>query len=94
MLVVLDGEAVACEVKSSWTSLRQSHIADFVSLAARLRPNTALLAVMDTGEGPKADLAGAEKTLSEQGIKFELLTLDKYKPEDDPYLRFEGGYYL
>jgi hypothetical protein len=94
LLVLLDGEAVVCEVKSSWTSVRQSHIADFVSLAGRLRPNTALLAVMDTGAGPKTELAGAEKTLSEQGINFELLTLDKHEPDDDSYLRFNGGYYL
>ncbi len=38
LLVLLDGRAMLCEVKSSWHGLRPSHIADFAKLASRLRP--------------------------------------------------------
>jgi hypothetical protein len=47
LLVILDGQAMLCEVKSSWHGLRPAHIADFVALAPRLRPDIALLAVME-----------------------------------------------
>ena len=49
LLVVLDGQAILCEVKFSWHSLRSA--TDFVALARRLRPDTALLAVH--GGGPR-----------------------------------------
>jgi hypothetical protein len=89
LLVVLDGQAVLCEVKSSWRSLRLSHIIDFVALASRLRPNVALLAVMEVGSGPADELAAAKKQLDDEGIKFELLTPSEYEVEDDPYLQFD-----
>jgi hypothetical protein len=88
LLVLLDGEAMLCEVKSSWHALRPTHIKDFVALASRLRPDTALLAVMEAGPGPAADLAAARAQLAAEGIKFELLTPDLYMPADDPYLHF------
>lgn len=89
LLILLDGRAILCEVKSSWRSLRLSHIAEFVALANRLRPDTALLAVMEAGSGPVAQLAAAQKQLADEGIEFELLTPEAYKPEDDPYLNFD-----
>jgi hypothetical protein len=61
----------------------------FVALAHRLRPDTALLAVMETGLGPAADLAVAREQLAAERIKFEMLTLDAYMPRDDPYLHFD-----
>jgi hypothetical protein len=91
LLVVLDGQAMLCEVKSSWHGLRPAHIIDFVALASRLRPDTALLAVMEAGQGPAADLAAARAQLAAEGIEFELLTLDTYRPRDDPYLHFDDG---
>jgi hypothetical protein len=89
LLVVLDGRAILCEVKSSWNSLRPTHIIEFVALARRLRPETALLAVMETGIGPAADLLAAQKQLAEEGIEFELLTPNAYEDWDEPYLRFD-----
>jgi hypothetical protein len=85
----VDGQAMLCEVKSSWHSLRPSHIADFVALARRLRPDTALLAVMDAGSGAADYLATAQEQLADEGIKFELLTTDTYMPADDPYIHFD-----
>lgn len=90
LLVVLDGQAILCEVKSSWRSLRSAEIADFVALARRLRPDTALLAVMDDSAGrPTADIAERQAQLATEGIKFELLTGNAYKPQDDRYLHFD-----
>jgi hypothetical protein len=84
--VVLDGEAMLCEVKSSWRSLRPSHIKDFVALAIRLRPNIALLAVMDVGSGPESEMATARAQLAVEGIEFELLTLEVKTWKMVPYL--------
>jgi hypothetical protein len=89
LLVILDGHALLCEVKSSWHGLRPAHITDFVALARRLRPDTALLAIMEKGPGPVADLAAAQTRLADEGIGFALLTPDVYMPLDDPYLHFD-----
>lgn len=89
LLVVLDGQAMLCEIKSSWHGLRSSHVEDFISLANRLRPDIAMLAVMEVGPEPRIDLAAARTQLAAAGINFELLTLDKHTPRDDPYLHFD-----
>ena len=86
LLIFLDGKALFCEVKSSWRSLRLSHITDFVTLAKRLRPDTAMLAVMEGGTGPSAELEAAQAQLNAEGIEYALLTLDMYKLGDDPFL--------
>jgi len=88
LLVILDGQAILCEVKSSWHSLRRSHITDLIALASRLRPDIAMLAVMEAGSGPAADLDQARNQLAAEGIRFELLTPDQYNLNDDPYLPF------
>jgi hypothetical protein len=85
LLVVLDGRAMLCEVKSSWQGLRPADLEDFVALAIRLRPDTAMLAVMEAGPGP-ADLAAVRAQLATERIEFGLLTPDAFMPEDDPYL--------
>lgn len=89
LLVILDGQAILCEVKSSWHSLRLTDISDFVALAIRLRPDTALLAVMEVGAGPVADLLAAKERLAVEGIHFELLTPNASENWDDPYLYFD-----
>jgi hypothetical protein len=91
LLVILDGQGMLCEVKSSWRDLRPSRIANFVALASRLRPDIALLAVMEVGPGPEAALTAARAQLAAERIDFELLTLDRYMPRDDPYLDLFGG---
>jgi len=88
LLVILDGQATLCEVKSSWHGLRPTHITDFVALASRLRPDTALLAVMEAGPGPATALAAARAQLAAERIELALITLDTYMPRDDPYLYF------
>jgi hypothetical protein len=78
LLVILDGRAMLCEVKSSWRGLRAADIVDFVELASRLRPDTALLAVMEVGAGPEAEISAARTQLAAEGIEFELLTPNQY----------------
>ena len=88
LLALVDGMAVLCEVKSAWRSLRPVHIDNLVALATRLRPDIAILAVMEEGKGtnPTAKLEEARTHLAAQGIKFELLTPAEYKVDDEPYL--------
>jgi len=89
LLAVVDGRAVVCEVKSSWNSLRATDILTLVELAKRLRPDVALLAVMERGVGLKPQLDAAKKELADVGIEFRLFTIDNYDVSDDPYLTFE-----
>ena len=90
LLILLDGNAWLCEVKASWRSLRPSHIVDFVALARRLRPDTALLAVMEAGPSElQVNIAEATAQLAAEGIGFELLTLDSFRPADDPYMHVD-----
>jgi hypothetical protein len=86
LLAVVDGESILCEVKSAWRSLRAAHIEDFVHLAKRLRPDRAILAVMEKGSHLDEEMWTAETALKADGIQFELLTLANYSVEDDPYL--------
>lgn len=88
LLVILDSQAILCEVKSSWHSLRLTDISDFVALAIRLRPDVALLAIMEAGVGSVEHLTIARKQLDDEGIEFELLTPDEYAAYDEPYLNF------
>ncbi|MDO8431345.1 MAG: hypothetical protein Q7S58_02940 [Candidatus Binatus sp.] len=93
LLAILDGQTFLCEVKSSWHGLRASQVAKFVALAKRLRPDIALLAVMEAGPGPRrtaADLDTARSQLAAEQIEFQLLTPDPHKQEDDPYLQFDA----
>jgi hypothetical protein len=90
LIVILDGQAVLCEVKSSWHSLRLSHVSDFVALASRLRPDVALLAVMEVGAGPVTEIEAARAQLAAEGIKFELLTPGGQNLEYVPYLLVES----
>lgn len=86
LLAVVDGESLLCEVKSAWRSLRAAHIEDFVHLAKRLRPDRAILAVMEKGSRLDEEMRTAETALKADGIQFELITLANYSVEDDPYL--------
>jgi hypothetical protein len=90
LLVLSDGEAIVCEVKNSWRALRLSDIDDLVALAICLRPDRALLAVMENGEGPVGELAAARNKLEAQGIAFELMTVRSDQAYDDPNLPSPG----
>lgn len=86
LLAIVDGESILCEVKSAWRSLRAVHIEDFILLAKRLRPDRAILAVMEKGSRLDEEVRMAEIALKADGIQFELLTLANYSVKDDPYL--------
>lgn len=86
LLVVVDGESVLCEIKSAWRSLRTDDLTSFVALAKRMRPDRAILAIMEKGGKLEAEIRAAERELSDASIKFELLTPDTYQPEDEPFL--------
>src|SRR3954452_8585475 len=68
LLVLRDGQAILCEVKSSWSHLRASDIAKLVSLSKRLRPDVALLAVMDDNTTLRTEQRSAEAELKALGI--------------------------
>lgn len=85
ILMVCDGKTYVAEVKSSWASLRASDIDDLAALALRLKPDTALLAVMDTGEEQKAKIEEVRAGLSSSGIRLDLLTLEHAPLSDAPY---------
>jgi hypothetical protein len=86
LLVIVDGEAVLCEVKSAWRSLRTDDLTSFVALARRIRPDRAILAIMEKGGKLEAEIEAAGRELGEVSIKFELLTPDTYQPENVPFL--------
>jgi hypothetical protein len=86
LLAVVDGEAIICEVKSAWRSLRPSHLKDFVAQAKHLKPDRAVLAVMEDGNRLADEIAAATAELATVGIRFELLTTSKYRVDDDPFL--------
>lgn len=86
ILALIDGEAVLCEVKSAWRSLRAVHVDALVELAKRLRPDRVVLAVMEGGVGHKNKVEEAKTQLSHEGIELELLTTAQYRAEDDPWL--------
>ena len=86
LLVLRDGQALLCEVKSSWSHLRSSDIAKLVSLSKRLRPDIALLAVMDGNTTLVAEQQAAERELKAVGIEFQVMKFDRDVDQDDPYL--------
>jgi hypothetical protein len=90
LLIVADGVCYLCEVKSSWTSVRPSDVDNLLSLAERLRPDVALLAVMETGEGLTDKIEQARASLDELGISFEVITDNARDDWDDPYLFVEA----
>ncbi|MCG2644294.1 MULTISPECIES: hypothetical protein [Bradyrhizobium] len=86
LLVLTDGKSLLCEVKSSWNSLRRPHVDSLIDQALHLRPDIAMLAVMDTRQGRPKFLDQATTKLNDAGIDFELLTTDKFGPEHRPFL--------
>ena len=85
LLVISDGHAILCEVKSSWRLVQDTDVNDFSALALRVRPDRALFAVMEDGIGPARAIEQARKELSIAGVEFTIMTPgpDRY---DSPYL--------
>ena len=87
LIALVDGEVLLCEVKASWRALNSSDIPKLVSLAKRLRPDIALLAVMEGPGGPADQLAAAKTDLQAEGIEFRVMTLESNQDAyDSPYL--------
>lgn len=86
LLVVIDGKAVLCEVKSSWSVVTKADIRKLVALAQRLRPDVAILAIMEDGAGLAAEIDEARTDLGASGIDLELLTWRPDEILDGPYL--------
>jgi hypothetical protein len=89
LLLVIDGRTFLCEVKSSWRVLRPSDITSLIALAIRLRPDVALIGVMETGSGPVTEFQSAAAQLSAQGVEFQLVTLDGHNHQDGPHLHVD-----
>lgn len=89
LLVVVDGKALLCEAKSSWSRLRAAHVEKLVDLAIRLRPDVALLGIMQAGAGLTKELEAAKARLSAEKIEFRLVTPSVRSLEDGPYLHFD-----
>ncbi len=86
LLVVADGLSYLCEVKSSWASLRRSDVSKLVEIAKRLRPDVAVLAIMEPGSYLEAEIVAAETELSAEGIRWELVIWSADDEQDEPYL--------
>jgi hypothetical protein len=86
LLVVADGKTSLCEVKSSWRDARPSEIDKLRDLALRLRPDRAVLAVMEQGEGPTGKIPEVRALLAEAGITLEVITPQANGQLDGPYL--------
>jgi hypothetical protein len=86
LLVIRDGKIIFCEVKSSWRGLSARKLEQFVEVAERLRPDIALLAVMEGGREIGERLDAAQQRLARSGIAFELLNTDRYQVDFDPFL--------
>jgi hypothetical protein len=86
LFAIVDGESILCEVKSAWRGLRTVHLEGFVNLAKRLRPDRAILAVMEDGTRLDEEIRKAESCLNADDIKFELLTPANYRVHDAPFL--------
>lgn len=86
LLAVADGRALLCEVKSSWSVVTGADIRKLADLAQRLRPDVAMLAVMDSGERLSDELSRARTELHAAGIELRLLTWRPDEFVDGPYL--------
>jgi hypothetical protein len=87
LLAIVDGVTILCEVKSSWRGVRSADIDSLVSLAKRLRPDQAILAVMEEGGSRfEEKIEAALSELAAEGIALEVLTPSTYRVEGDPFL--------
>ncbi len=86
LLAVVDGRTYLCEVKSSWASTRRSDIEKLVELAKRLRPDVAMLAVMEDKKELEDAILAAKQALEPVGVQFKLMTWREAHQMDDVYL--------
>ena len=86
LLVLVDGRALLCEAKSSWRDVRPGELDKLADLALRLRPDIALLAVMETGNGLAGKFTEIRTRLAVANIDFEIVTPPSKGEYDDPFL--------
>src|SRR3546814_7584137 len=72
LLMVVDGTSIVAEVKSSWAVMRKSDVTALGDIAKKIRPDVALLAVMDTGKKHREALEALGSELREAGIKLQV----------------------
>ena len=85
LMAIVDGNTLLCEVKSSWR-FKPIELTELVNLAVRLRPDVAVLAVMERGTGQTGDLEAARAILATHDIRFEVLTPENVRDDDYVYL--------
>ena len=84
LIVVVDGLVYFCEVKSS---IRDFNVEKFVNTAERIRPDVALLAVMEDSTQKLTNVfQTAVKRLAAIDVRTELMTLQEGDLRDDPHL--------
>jgi hypothetical protein len=85
----VDGRTHLCEVKSSWRDVRPGELDKLAGLALRLRPDVAVLAVMEAGAGPADKIAEVRAQLLAANIALEILTPRPDGEYDDPFLPYD-----
>lgn len=86
LLIVSDQSTIVAEVKSSWAGVRTADIIALGDTAKRLRPDIALLAVMDNAQRHTSALQDLKAELEVLGVRLQVMTLDTNPFEDAPYL--------
>ena len=84
LITVVDGLVYLCEVKSS---SRGFSVEKFIEIAKRIRPDVALLAVMENPTSTLVeDFQAAKERLAAVDIRTQLMTLQDGEIQEDPYL--------
>ncbi|MCY1076002.1 hypothetical protein [Archangium lansingense] len=84
LICVIDGKVCLCEVKSSSRSIA---LASFIQVAKRMRPDVAILAVMEPTSRALSDkLDELKRALEPDGIRAELLTFSEHHLDGTSYL--------
>src|SRR3546814_19305141 len=82
--MVVDGTSIVAEVKSSWAVMRKSDVTALGDIAKKIRPDVALLAVMDTGNLHREALEALGSELREAGTTIQVVTLATNPPHANP----------
>ena len=87
LIAIVDGEFYACEIKSS-SKISDRELDTFIKIMNRLRPNVALIAVMETNVSAPEFFTDRIGDRLDKGIKLEILTLKEGDFDDNPNLPF------
>ena len=85
--VVADGRSYIFEVKTSWGQFPPKKQADFIDLMKRIRPEVAVIAIMEPNKTKQTKLRSDLTTeLAGFDTKVEVWTLDDFALDDGPHL--------